>query len=142
MFGNQLQSHRVTLSPVVFLSAMLVEYRPIHVAGDQMCHGNDPSDGSKQARSRMCFAGFGKPDRTVILLPIPGSMHQLCRCFSSSPTAGRSKGEATQGLSHLEEEVCLTGRVLRAVVSCLCFCSHWYFLIVTSLSFRLSFLIP
>lgn len=54
----------------------------------------------------------------------------------------RSKGEATQALSQLEGEVCLTGRVLRAVVSCLCFCSHWYFLIVTLFSFQLSFLVP
>lgn len=92
----------------------------------------------------MHFAGFSKLDRTVIFfLPIPGSTHQQCCSFSGSPTADRrSKGEDTQGLSHLEEEVCLTGRVLRAVVSCLCFCSHWYFLIVTSLSVRLSFLIP
>lgn len=99
----------------------------------------------REPRSRMCSAVFTKLDMMAIFHPF---LEANVICVSSSLVvplllvSSRSKGEATQVLSQLEGEVCLTGRVLRAVVSCLCFCSHWYFLIVTMFSFQLSFLIP
>lgn len=99
----------------------------------------------REPRSRMCSAVFAKLD---MITPFNPFLEPNIICISPSlvvpllQVSSRSKGEATQVLSQLEGEVCLTGRVLRAVVSCLCFCSHWYFLIVTLFSFQLSFLDP
>lgn len=99
----------------------------------------------RELRSRTCSVVVTKLDMLALFNPL---REANVICVSPSlvvpllQVSSRSKGEATQVLSQLEGEVCMTGRVLRAVVSCLCFCSHWYFLIVTLFSFQLSFLIP
>lgn len=95
-----------------------------------------------ESRSKTCSTAISKLDM-IAIIHLFLEANVFCAVFSGNRTASsRTKGEATQFLSQLDGEVSLTGRVLRAVVSCLCFCSHWYFLMVTLFSFRLSFLIP